>query len=157
MIHVDTREPNIMRLLVSAAVNGDTNDRALYSADYAIFDAASHSLGAERKEGNDLLNALSESMANGEKRLLDQVRRMRETYDHTLLVIEKFPTYVDVKHTLGRSAWSHGAVQMILWQIEQEGTAILYTDSKKATADLLRILNQRAARGCVLPHIKAAA
>lgn len=162
MIHIDSREPAFMRMLVSAACKGDTSEAFLGSADYVVFDQDGHSLGIERKTASDLLGSLSHTNANGEKRVLDQIDRMGQTYDRTMLVIEepfafeRATGHLKVGHGWRPTGWHHSAIQMILWSLQARGVPVLHTPDRFATADLMRVLNQRAKAGCVLPHVPGA-
>lgn len=155
MLFVDSKEKASTKELVSF-VAGPATVLNLECADFVLFDQDGHSLGIERKGVSDLLGSLSHRNSNGNVRLPDQLERMSQTYSHRMLVVEGTLNFnvVSRKIIIGRRdfGWHHGSVQMILWGIESDGVSILYTADKHATADLLRVLHQRALKGCVLPR-----
>lgn len=155
MIFIDSREKAVIKELV-AFVAGPAKVLSLECADFVLFDRDGHSLGIERKAVSDLLGSLGKrQVGNGNVRLFDQLERMAATYSHRLLMVEgRLQFNVITKKVITgqrQSGWSHGSVQQQLWKIQSEGTSILVTDDKWASADLLRILHNKAEAGCVLP------
>ncbi len=102
-----------------------------------------------------MLGSLGHRNGNGNVRLHDQLDRMRLTYTHRMLVIEgRLQFNVITKQVITgtrQSKWHHGSIQQILWRLNAEGTQIIHTDDKHATADWLRVLHAKSEAGCVLP------
>jgi ERCC4-type nuclease len=147
VIHCDTREPKSMRMLVSAATQGDVTEHPLPSADYVIFCKYGCTASFERKAGNDLTGSMSRPQG-GTTHLTDTLARMATDWSHRFLIWEN-PPEMNADKTLGRSGWSHASVQMILYKWAQQGVHVFYTHGPRETADLLRVMNDRAKRGCV--------
>jgi ERCC4-type nuclease len=169
-LHVDTREPKGLQSAVHHAICKAVHPmadctavtiRALPCGDFAILDQCTpvHWLGIERKHDSDLLSSLTGQMANGNHRLQDQLERMSREYTDRILIIEgqlsHDPTtgLTLVGTSLRQSGWRYAAVQMILWGIQHGPRAvdILNTTNQAGTAEVLRVLYQRAQSGCVLP------
>lgn len=155
MLFVDSREKAGIKELVAFTV-GSTKVLQLECADFLLIDRDSHSLGIERKAVSDLLGSLGKrQVGNGAVRMFDQLERMRLTYSHRMLVVEgRLQFNVITKQVITgqrQSKWFHASVQAMLWSIQAEGTTVLFTDDKHATADLLRVLHNRSEAGCVLP------
>lgn len=139
-----------------AFVAGPAHVMSLDCADFVLFDRCGHSLGIERKAVSDLLGSLGKRrIDNGAIRLDDQIERMAQTYTHRMLLIEgRLQFNVISKRIITgsrQSGWSHASIQAILWSIQSEGTTVMFTDDKHASADWLRVLHNRALSGCVLP------
>lgn len=154
MLMIDSKEKRDTKDLMSF-VAGPAHIMSLNCADFLLVDRCDHSLGIERKAISDLLNSLSHRNSNGNVRLFDQLARMKEAYSHRMLLVEGGIGFnaVSKKVIAGKrdSGWHHGSVQAMLWAIQAEGTSLMFTDDKHATADLLRVLHARAMGGCVLP------
>lgn len=151
MLFVDSREKQQVRKVIDA-VAGPTHVRALESADFLLFDKDAHSLGIERKTVSDLLSSLTTKQGNS-NHLFDSLDRMAATYTHRLLLIEGDWRYADkyVGTPRRMSGWLASAVGLILWGIQADGTYVWPTASLEHTAEILRVLHQRANNGCVLP------
>lgn len=172
VIHVDTREPKDMRVLIHRALCGESHTiaecerglvtvRKLDSGDYSMFDKDGCYLGIERKTVTDMLGSLQHKQANGNKRLYDQLERMGLEYTHRALLIEGdlgYGTFTKRATIVGKygiqtdTGWWWSSIEMMLWGWECEGISIFHAPSKEATIELLRILHQRAEKGCILPH-----
>lgn len=154
MLFIDSREKANIKTLVASVVT-PSHVMALSCADFLLYDKDGHSLGIERKTAADLLGSLGKLMSNGNKRLYDQIDRMKEAYTHHLLILEGWPSFDRDTHKLftgGRvSGWYNASIQMILYSLQATGTPMLQTSDKFATADTLRVLHNRAISGCVLP------
>ena len=68
--------------------------KVLESADYVI-----GNIGMERKTLDDLLGSISKGYKNGTRRLWEQIRILKETYKHPILIFEakKIPKDVSLK------------------------------------------------------------
>ncbi len=87
--------------------------------------------------------------------LPDQLDRMAVTYDHRILLIEGALRYDDDTHHIGTakrmSGWLASVVFLMLWGFVGRGTAVLHTTNRLHSAEILRVLHNRALAGCVLP------
>ncbi|MGC8632518.1 MAG: ERCC4 domain-containing protein [Thermoprotei archaeon] len=124
---MDTREPDEMRRLLEE--NGiKTCTRFLTVADYAV----SEDEAVERKTATDFVKSLFDG------RLLDQAKRLRESYKKPIMVIEG-----DLGQQLSwrknpRSFW--GAMASLSLD---SGIALFFTPSLHQTAELLTVLFRR--------------
>lgn len=111
------------------------------------------------------------SLADG--RVESQIGRMHEAYTHPILLIEggalemSRPGQWVTKGNNGSSTacrtrggrvvrngretgWHHSAVQMLLLSLQRRypRMAVVYTKGREETADVLRVVHQRARQGC---------
>jgi ERCC4-type nuclease len=145
---VDDREPHTMQEAVLRAVPTAQVLR-LSIGDFVIHDKCGHALAIERKDVSDLLH----SMADG--RLQHQVPRL-DTFDHSMLLIEGcWKMDVEDKSLMVRgrkSKWKATSVHMILLghQRNWPNLTVLHTSSAEETVAVLKTLEGRARKGCVL-------
>lgn len=143
LVVVDTSEPSEMLDLLRAR-EVDVERRRLQPADYVVGPVA-----IERKRVDDLHASLID------KRLFEQVARLKETYPTCALVLEGDPSFFDERPLdapLGTSAPRHGGVSPratwgALCSLAFDfGLTILPTSGREATAELLAVLARRMAR-----------
>lgn len=152
---IDSREKKPTQQLMNATA-GPGMVLKLNSADFVFYDKDNHSLGIERKMAADLLGSLTSKMANGQKRLIDQLSRMKADYTHRMLLIEGHFDYNVINRCLivgnRQTEWNSGSLLAILWKLQvKEGLVIVHTVDMFDTANWLRVLHNRADRGCILP------
>lgn len=157
-VYVDTREPDLLYQILGSILRKSgvaVDNVGMDSADYLIVDSCTpqHQYGMERKTASDLIASLGKARASdGVHRLQSQIHRMEKAYTGHGLIIEGGYMLVDGKISVkGRpSGWSHAAVQMLLFSFQiRHGTIIHWTPDKYATLDLVRVLGERAQKGCV--------
>ncbi len=133
---VDSREPALIKLKMSLASPIKSEVKALSSADYVITDVSGRRLGIERKSVSDFLNSMAKTLKNGEKRMFDQLRRMREEYDLTALLLEGDWRVDKTKHLVIGSkvtGWYITPFQNALWSIQEHGTKLIRTTDMNTT------------------------
>jgi ERCC4-type nuclease len=155
VIHLDTREkPPIPALLLARLGTHDYSRHTLKAGDFAIFDADGHSLGIEHKRPLDWLASLGDEQKNKEKRIWNQIERMKEWYSHSLIIRTGALRYSPLSGTVGgdkrETGWRSTAARLLEWSIAQQ-VPILQLDSIEEMLDLLVYLNKRAKSGCVVP------
>lgn len=155
MIHLDTREQREVREgLLLRLGESEVSRHKLEAADIAIFDHDGHSLGIEHKRPLDWLASLGDKQANGERRIWNQIARMKEMYTHPLIVRTGSLSYSVVDGTLGTSrhssGWRSTAARLLEWSVAQQ-VPLLTLDSIEEFLDLIVYLNKRAKSGCVIP------
>lgn len=140
---IDNREQRAWRERVLEMIPDATVDR-LAASDYLLFDQDGHSIGIERKEITDLLRSMTERKM---KRQLESLSQ----FDQGILVIEGHWTVRDGNLHVGskRPGWRPQSVQAILLSLqEQTGVKVLHTANYEETILVLRMLNNRAEKGC---------
>ena len=157
MIHLDTREkPPVPLMLEAALPTGDYTRHKLEAGDVAIFDQDGHSLGIEHKRALDWLASLGDKQANKEKRIWNQIAKMKEWYSHPLIVRTGHLSYDPVSGTVGSArratGWRSTAARLLEMAIIQQ-VPLLNLDSLDEYVDLLVYLNKRAKSGCVIPGL----
>ncbi|HUR69585.1 MAG TPA: ERCC4 domain-containing protein [Candidatus Thermoplasmatota archaeon] len=127
-IVVDTSEPaEMLELLAARGVQVER--RRLAPADYVVGPIA-----IERKSVADFHASMID------KRLFEQVARMKETYPTCALVLEGDPAFFDERRS-PRATW--GALCSLAFDFE---LTVLPTSGREATAELLSVLAQRMMR-----------
>jgi len=129
LVVVDTSEPpEMLDLLRGREV--EVERRRLQPADYIVGPVA-----LERKSVGDFHASLID------KRLFEQVGRLKETYPTCALVLEGDPSFFDERKN-ARAAW--GALCSLAFDYE---LTVIPTSGREATAELLAVLARRMARG----------
>lgn len=157
MIHLDTREkPPVPQGLLDRVGPAEYSRHTLKAGDIAIFDADGHSLGIEHKRPLDWLASLGDVQKNGEKRIWNEIAKMKEWYDYSLIARSGSLRYDPVSHALSTSrhstGWLSNAARMLEWKVAQE-TPIVTLDSVDEFLDWVAYLNKRANSGCVIPGL----
>ena len=127
-IVVDTSEPPEMLALL-AARGVDVERRRLAPADYVV-----GPVGIERKSVGDFHASMID------KRLFEQVARLKETYPTCALVLEGDPAFFDERRS-PRATW--GAMCSLAFDFDLQ---IIPTSGRAATAEMLSVLAARMAR-----------
>lgn len=119
----------------------------LDSADFLIADQDGHTAGIERKTYADLLA----SVADG--RLSAQLGRLVETYTHPIIVLEgTYRLRADGKTTVGGrdTKFTHASWQAVLMDMQRRTKiTVMPSSSREATLDIVRMIHNRALKGCV--------
>jgi len=143
VIIADSREPPglIMRLREVVPVEVT----ALHTGDFLIVDRDGCTIGIERKELNDFLNAFALG------RLQKQLTRLRRAYKPILLLEGPYGMDDDGRLTRrGRSTgWWYLSIQMALLAIQNTGIRVIQTTNYETTVAVLRGLHQRAGEQCL--------
>jgi ERCC4-type nuclease len=145
MIVIDQREPQVLIDLVHQATRGDTRTDLLITADFIIRDQDGCQMGVERKTISDFLGSFQSG------RLAAQLNRLRRDFVPVLLVEGGYTLTDNMRLKIGRhnTNWHHAAFQMALFSFMRDGVIVMRTFDHRGTADVLRMLNHRAVKGCV--------
>lgn len=146
MIVFDNREPPRLTELVTLAAHGDTKAVLLETADYVICDQDGCTMGIERKTITDFLGSVSSG------RLMKQLGRLRKQYDPAILLLEGgYKILPNMRiHAGGHdTGWHHSVLHAMMLSLQRDGVMVMYTMEHRGTADVLRLLNERAAKGCI--------
>lgn len=128
LVVVDTSEPPEMLELLRAC-EVDVERRRLQPADYVVGPVA-----IERKSVGDFHASMID------KRLFEQIARLKETYPTCALVLEGDPSFFDERRS-PRATW--GALCSLAFDF---GLTIIPTSGRDATAELLAVLARRMVR-----------
>lgn len=143
-VWIDSRESAAVRGSLGTQLQ-DVDYTALTTGDFALWDDDGCSLGIERKTVADLLGSMAD------KRLERQMSRMIETYTVPILLVEGWIGRSRGKVSVGSRAtgWHWGAVQMCILSLELMGIKFMNVPDLAATGEVLRLLHQRAEKGCL--------
>lgn len=128
LVVVDTSEPPEMLDLLRAA-GVEVQRQRLAPADYVVGPVA-----IERKSVGDFHASMID------KRLFEQVSRLKETYPTCALVLEGDPSFFDERKS-PRATW--GAMCSLAFDFE---LTVIPTSGREATAELLGVLARRMSR-----------
>jgi ERCC4-type nuclease len=145
LIWMDSREPQSIKLRVSAALAGDAQAVRLSDGDYLIFDNDGCTVAVERKTATDLLGSLADG------RLARQLTRLKDGYIPVLLIegILLMDPDGKVRTATFKTGWSHASVQGYLWSLLEQGVRVMFTAGMVETVDALRILHNRGLTKCL--------
>lgn len=128
LVAIDTSEPfEMLDLLRVAGV--DVQRQRLQPADYVV-----GPLAIERKSVSDFHASMID------KRLFEQIARLKETYPTCALVLEGDPAFFDTLRS-PRATW--GAIASLAFDFQ---LTIIPTSRREATAELLAVLARRMQR-----------
>lgn len=123
---MDTREPAALQMTL-ASYGFPVTTTALSSGDFLWVSRDSRSLCVERKTVSDFLSSISDKQENGRSRLVNQMMRMRESWDEPILLLEgelkateTLRVIADGRHT----KWSWDTVENTLLSIQRTGILV---------------------------------
>lgn len=99
------------------------------SGDYLWVTHDNRAVAVERKTGSDFLHSIGGRQANGRPRLINQLLRMRETYDISILLIEGqfYPIDAETVMVSGRTRkWRWDAIDNLFLTVQQSGTHVAF-------------------------------
>lgn len=113
-------------------------------------------MAIERKRADDFLASLVKSPQYPRGRVREQLEKMYENYDHVTIILEGLlPMSPSGKILLGdgvyqrESGWRHSSALAILYDEQVHwGVPVIPTAGLQETIDFVRVMNNRAERGC---------
>lgn len=123
---VDSREPETL-VWECSGEGFDVSVQTLTTGDFLWLNKQSESVAVERKTIGDLLSSLAGKQENGKSRAINQLTRMKETYQHPVLLLEGAMSMNPMGKVVadGRTtSWSWDAIDNFLLTVQQFGIVI---------------------------------